>query len=274
MEFIGYGVLALVAAALGTLGGLGGAILLVPVLVLTGMSPSDAAPLGLLTVAAGSVAAGPHQLRGRMVNHRLGVVIELAAVVGAIVGALVSGLISEQALIVLLAVVAMGTAVTGLLKRGRSLRNPPDPECVASDVGERIGSLDGAYPLGDGVVPYRPRRIPVGLGFMTLAGLVAGTAGVSGGFIKTPALTELMRVPLKVAAATSTFTVGITASAALIVFAIQGRIDVQPSALVITGSLIGGQLGARIQALLPPWLIRRVLSVMLIAVAVSLASRA
>lgn len=274
MEFFGYGLLALAAAALGTLGGLGGAILLVPVLVLTGMAPSTAAPLGLLTVAAGSVAAGPQQLRARLVNHRLAMVIELAAATGAVVGALISGLISETALTLMLAAVALATSIAGMLRRGKELRNPPDPTCVPDDVGERIGSLDGAYPLGDGVVPYRPRRVWEGIGFMGLAGFVAGTAGVSGGFIKTPVLTDLMRVPLKVAAATSTFTVGITASAALIVFAIQGRIDVQPSALVITGSLLGGQLGARIQSSLPSWVIRRVLSVILVAVAVSLASRA
>ena len=274
MDFVGYGLLALAAATLGTLGGLGGAILLVPVLVLTGMSPSDAAPLGLLTVAAGSVAAGPRQLRTRLVNHRLGMVIELAAAAGAVTGALISGLISESVLTFVLATVAFVAAVAGMLRRTKEPRNPPDPACTTDDVGERIGSLDGAYPLGDGVVPYRTQRLWEGIWFMGVAGLVAGTAGVSGGFIKTPVLTDLMRVPLKVAAATSTFTVGITASAALIVFAIQGRIDVQPAALVITGSLIGGQLGARVQSRLPSWAIRRVLSAILVVVAISLVAKA
>lgn len=274
MDFVGYGLLALAAATLGTLGGLGGAVLLVPVLVLTGMSPSEAAPLGLLTVAAGSVAAGPQQLRSRLVNHRLGMVIELAAAAGAVAGALISGLISESVLTLVLAGVALGSAVAALLRRSKELRNPPDPACGPDDVGERIGSLHGAYPLGDGVVPYWPQRLREGIGFMAMAGLVAGTAGVSGGFIKTPVLTDLMRVPLKVAAATSTFTIGVTASAALIVFAIQGRIDVLPSALVISGSLLGGQLGARVQSKLPSWVIRRLLAVILFAVAISLVSKA
>ena len=270
---MGYGLLAIMASTLGTLGGLGGAILLVPALVVTGMSPTEAAPLGLLTVAAGSVAAAPHQLRGRLVNHRLGVVIELLAASGAVIGALISGLVSEQLLTWFLALVALTGAVAGALKRGKGLRNPPDPACEPTDVGERIGSLEGAYPLDGQVVPYAPARLQSGLGFMGLAGFVAGTAGVSGGFIKTPAMNELMGVPLKVAAATTTFTAGITASAALVVFAIQGRIDAQASALVITGSLIGGQLGARLQAVLPPWIIRRVLSVLLVTVAVILVVR-
>lgn len=274
MEFIGYGLLALAAAMLGTLGGLGGAILLVPALVLTGMSPADAAPLGLLTVAAGSISAGPHQLRTRVVNHRLGAVIELAAATGAVFGALISGLVSEHVLTLFLAAVAALAALLGFLRKGKGLRNPPDPACVPADVGERIGSLDGAYPLGDQVVPYRPVRLQSGIGFMGLAGFVAGTAGVSGGFIKTPTMTELMRVPMKVATSTTTFTAGITASAALLVYALQGRIDPQPSALVITGSLLGGQVGALVQSKLPPWLIGRLLSILLVAVAIILVSRA
>ncbi len=272
MEEIGYGALALLAAGLGTLGGLGGAILLVPALVLTGMSASSAAPLGLLTVAAASIAAGPRQLLERSVNHRLGVTTELLASSGAVVGALVSGSISDTALTYLLAVVALGAALAGLRRGG--LRNPPHPDCDTSDVGERVGSLAGAYPLGDEIVPYETRNLQKGLAFMGLAGFVAGTAGASGGFIKTPASSELMRVPMKVAAATTTFTVGITSSAALIVFAIQGRIDTDASGLVVVGSLLGGQLGASLQSRLAPNIIRRVLTVLLVVVAVILVVRA
>lgn len=272
MELIGYAALAMAAATVGALGGLGGAVLLVPVLVLTGMPASEAAPLGLLTVAAGSIAAGPRQLQERTVNHRLGVVTELAASTGAVVGALVSGSISERTLTYVLAAVALGAAVAGGRRSG--LRNPPDPACDGGDVGERIGALAGAYPLGAGVVPYRVDRLSSGLGFMGLAGFIAGTAGASGGFIKTPATSELMHVPMKVAAATTTFTVGITSSAALLVFALQGRIDVEASALVIVGSLVGGQLGAGLQSSLSPVVVRRLLSALLVVVAAVLVGRA
>lgn len=271
MELVGYAVLAMGTAAIGALGGLGGAVLLVPVLVLTGIPASEAAPLGLLTVAAGSIAAGPRQLRERTVNHRLGVTTELAATTGAVVGALVSGLVSDRVLTYVLAVVAVAAAVVGGQRIG--LRNRPDPACDAADVGERVGALAGAYPLGDGVVPYGVHRLAGGLGFMGLAGLIAGTAGASGGFIKTPATSELMHVPLKVAAATTTFTVGITSSAALLVFALQDRIDVDVSALVVVGSLIGGQAGARLQSSLSPVVIRRLLSLLLVLVAGILVAR-
>ncbi len=272
MDYLGYGAMALVAAAVGTLGGLGGAILLVPALVLTGMEPTEAAPLGLLTVAAASIAAGPRQLAERSVNHRIGIAVELVASTGAVVGAMASGLVSESALTYLLAGVAVIAAAAGGRRKG--LRNPPDPDCTAADVGERVGTLSGAYPLGDGVVPYGAHRLPLGLSLMGVAGLIAGTAGVSGGFIKTPAISEVMRVPTKIAASTTTFTVGVTAAAALVVFAVQGRIDADPAALVVAGSLLGGQVGARMQSALPPAMVRRLLSVLLVIIAVVLVTRA
>lgn len=272
MELLGYAVAALCTAAIGALGGLGGAVLLVPILVVAGVPASEAAPLGLLTVAAGSIAAGPRQLGERTVNHRLGIATELSASTGAVGGALLSGSVSDEVLTYLLAAVALGAALAGGARKG--VRNPPDPACEVSDVGERVGALAGAYPLGDAVVPYRVTRLSSGLGFMSLAGFIAGTAGASGGFIKTPATSELMHVPMKVAAATTTFTVGITSSAALLVFALQGRIDVEASALVVVGSLVGGQLGAGLQSSMSPTRIRRLLSAVLVGVAVVLVVRA
>jgi uncharacterized membrane protein YfcA len=96
---------------------------------------------------------------------------------------------------------------------------------------------------------------------------------VSGGFIKTPASTELMHVPVKVAAATTTFTIGVTSAAALLVFAVQGRIDPQDAAPVLLGSLVGGTFGAILQAKLSPPLVRRSLSAVLLVVATVLVLR-
>jgi uncharacterized protein len=272
VQLLGYAVMALFASGLGALGGLGGAILLVPALVVSGMAASEAAPLGLLTVAAGSIAAAPLQLGERSVNHRIGVATELVASSGAVAGAFASGLVGDRALTWLLAAVAVVAAAAGARRKG--MRNPPDPDCRPDDVGERVGSLAGAYPLGGGIVPYQVTRLGTGLGFMGAAGFVAGTAGVSGGFIKTPATAEVMHVPMKVAAATTTFTVGITSSAALVVFALHGRIDVRAGAAVVVGSLLGGQAGARLQSVLSPNAIRILLSWLLVAVAVVLVVQA
>lgn len=263
---------AFITAAVGALGGLGGAILLVPILVLSGLSAREAAPLGLISVAAGSLAAAPHQLRAHMVNHRLGVSTEIVSSIAALIGALASGVIGQSALAVLLGVVALVAAFFGARRKG--IRNLPDPLLTLGDVGEHRGSLSGVYQLDEHeYVEYRARRLPFGLLGMAGAGLIAGLSGVSGGFIKTPTTSEVMHVPVKVAAATTTFTVGITSAMALLVYEAQGRVVVSDAALVAAAALLGGATGARLQAVLPPPLVRRALSVVLVVIGVLLIAR-
>ncbi len=258
----------LTTAAVGALGGLGGAVLLVPLLALLGTPASEAAPLGLLSVAAGSVAAGALQLSERSVNHRLGVTTEVAATLGATMGALASGMVGDRVLTLGLAVVASLAAIAMLL------RKPGDDHAEPSEktVGEWPGQLAGVAPgAGRGGVEYEARRMPVGLMLMWITGVIAGVSGTSGGFIKTPVNTEVMGIPLKVAASTTTFTIGVTAAAGLIVFGLQGRIAPHAAAAVIAGSLIGGQIGARAQSRVPTRVIRVGLGVVLLVVAALLA---
>lgn len=261
----------MLTAGVGTLGGLGGAIILVPLLVLFGVDPLVAAPLGIMSVGASSLASAPGQVRRGLVHHRLGVTVEITASLGAIVGALLADSLSPTLLARLLAVVALAAAVAGGFRKG--MRNLPAAGFSADVAGEWPGTLQGAYRLGDDVIPYRARRVPLGLAAMTVAGFVSGLAGVGGGFIKTPVMSELMHVPVKVAAATSTFTVGLTASTALIVFGGQGRIDYRAGAVVVVAGVAGGAIGAQLQGVLAPTLVRRVLSAVLVIVAVILLVR-
>lgn len=259
---------AAVSAGLGAVGGLGGALFLVPLLVATGTPAAEAAPLGLVLVAAGSLAAGSGQLEERAVNHRLGVTVEIAASAGAVVGALLADAVSDSLLVYALAAVALGAAFAGGSRTG--IRNAPHPAFGPEHIGERVGELGGAFKRVGGIAPYRPRRVPVGLSLMTGAGLVSGLSGVGGGFIKTPIMSEVMYVPVKVAAATSTFTVGITAATGLIVMAVQDRIDAHASAAVVVGGLLGGAAGFRVQKRLRAPKVRRVLSGLLVLVALVL----
>jgi uncharacterized protein len=260
--------MAVVAASVGTLGGIGGAVLLVPALVLAGLEPAIAAPLGLVTVAASSLSAAPGQLSRGVVHHRIGVTLELTASATAIAAALVSDRVDADVLRIVLAVSAAAAGAVGL--GSGAMRNRPHPEFVAEPPGEWPGTLAGAYQGPGGTIPYRARRVPLGIAAMTLAGAVTGLSGVSGGFIKTPVMRELMAIPVKVAAATTTFTVGVTAAASLFVFAMQGRIVAHDAAAVALGGLLGGILGARAQDLLSPVMVRRVLAVVLLFVAVVL----
>jgi uncharacterized membrane protein YfcA len=256
------------AATLGAAGGIGGALLLVPALVLLGADPADAAPIGLLTVAAGSLAAAPAQLEEGLVHHRIGLTLETAASAGAVGGALVADSLSSAALARVVAGTALVAAIAALRRRG--LRNPPHATFAAEVPGEWPGTLAGAYRLGDGIVPYRARRVRVGWLAMLGSGVVTGLAGVGGGFIKTPIMSDVMHVPVRVAAATSTFTVGITAATGLVVFASQGRLDLGAGAAVVAGGLVGGLLGARVQQRLSPVAARRGLAGLLLVIAVIL----
>ena len=237
-------------------------MLLVPILVLSGTAAAVAAPLGLVSVAAASIAAGAVHLDERTTNHRIGVVVEIAASTGAITGVLLAGGFSDATLTRLLAVAAIAAALLGASRKG--MRNLPSPDLDEDDIGETPGKLAGAYRVAGGrIVPYEANRLGRGLALMSVAGLVAGLSGTGGGFLKTPALSEVMHVPVKVAASTVTFTAGITAASGLLVFAAQGRLDVRPAAAVVVGSLLGGQLGAHAQSRLSPPVVRRFLSVVL-----------
>jgi uncharacterized membrane protein YfcA len=199
------------------------------------------------------------------------VTLEITASAGAIAGALVADSLSASVLSRLLGVVALAAALAGGARKG--MRNLPSAGFSADVAGEWPGTLQGAYRLGEDVIPYGARRVPLGLAAMSIAGVVSGLAGVGGGFIKTPVLSELMHVPIKVAAATSTFTVGLTASTALIVFAGQGRILYREGAVVVVAGLVGGVCGALTQRLLPPPFVRRALSLVLLVIGVVLLVR-
>jgi len=263
--------LALVTSSLGSLGGLGGAILLVPLLTFGDMTITQAAPLGLVSVIAGSVAAGRTQSQDGAVNHRFAVVTELGATSGAVIGVVLSSAVSEELLTWFLAGLAILAALGGAIRKG--VRWKPDASLGADSVGEHHGSLSGVYRLHDQHVPYTPSRMPLGVGLMTIAGLVTGLAGVGGGFLKTPLSSEVMKLPAKVAAATSTFTIGLTASIALLLMAIDGRVVVSDAALVVLGSLVGGTIGSLLQRRLSPPVVRRTTSVVLVVIAVVMVLR-
>ena len=255
----------------GALGGIGGATLLVPVLLVLDVDPLVAAPLGMLTVAAGSLAAATRQLDDGLVHQRLGLSVELFASIGTVTGALASTLVPEEWLARILGVAALVGAVAAIARKG--LRNQPVGIFDDEPSGEWPGTLGGSYSLKGSVVPYHAQRVPLGLGLSVFAGVVSGLAGVGGGFLKTPAMSEVMKVPVKVAAATTTFVSGITAAAALLIYTGQGRVDVRGGAGVVLGALLGGAAGARLQSGLDATTVRRVTGVLLVVVAVVVIAR-
>lgn len=254
-------------ASLGALGGLGGASLMVPVLLILDVDPLLAAPLGMLLVGAGSLAAASRQLEDGLVHHRLGLTVELLATVGTIGGALLSTRTDPVWLARLLGLAAIAGAAAAFGRKG--VRNLPQGIFDQDPAGEWPGTLGGTYSLGGSAVPYHAQRVPLGLGVAVGAGVVAGLSGVGGGFLKTPAMSEVMKVPVKVAAATSTFISGITAATGLLIYTAQGRVEIESSAVVIFGALAGGFVGAKLQTVLNSVTVRRTTGVLLVVIAVA-----
>ena len=271
MSVVAFALLAMATSAVGALGGIGGAVLLVPLAVALGVDPLEAAPLGLASVAAASLAAGPLQLRTGLVHHRLGVTLESVGSAATVAAALVSDRLPTAVLQLVLALAALTGAVASISRK--SVRNLPRPEFALEVAGEWPGTLGGVYSGPGGPVPYQAKRVPLGMSLMTIGGAVAGLTGVGGGFLKTPVMSEVMHVPVKVAAATTTFMTGITAAAGLAVFARQGRGEVVDLGAVILGALVGGRVGSVLQSRFSPLATRRVLAVVLVVVAVLVLAR-
>ena len=266
------GLLAFGTATLGAVGGLGGAVLLVPALVLLGWSPIEAAPIGIAMSGAGALAAVPRQTLSGLTNHRLGVALEIPASIAAACGALLSVLAPEQALQYALGGAAIIAAVAGGIRRGQ--RNLPVDGVDLRTSRDRPGQLASAYPDPEGrVIPYGVKRLPLGVGLIGGAGLLAGLTGTSGGFIKTPVMSEVMRIPVKVAGATTMLMVGVTSAVTIAVYTDQGRITAAIAPAVI-GGLLGGRLGGAVQPRLPAPLARRILSATLLVIGVVLVVRA
>lgn len=258
--------LAAVMSFTGGIGGLGGAVLLVPVLVLLGWSATEAAPIGMAMVSASSLSAAGPQLANDVANHRLGVTMEIAASIGVAGGAALSVVVAPRALMYVLGISAIVAALVGGTRTGQ--RNVPIDDVRLDEMCDLPGRLGSAYRDEHGrVVPYQVRRLPAGLALMAGAGVVAGMTGSSGGYIKTPVMNEVMRIPVKVAGATTMFMVGITAAVALAVYASQGRISAAVAPAVL-GGLLGGRLGARVQQRLPAPSVRRLLSAVLIVIGI------
>ncbi len=275
---VGLVALGLGAGVLGTLVGIGGGVIIAPVLIAVfDLDVRVAVATSLVGVVATSVAAGSVHLGSGLANLRLGLSLEVATTVGGIAGGLIATSISPRVLSILLGVV-LGVTV-GLLLRGRDDHDAADGP-GASDDGVATPDAEPAGPDGlagtyvDGYtgrrVAYRTHRLPAGAAIAAGAGALSGMLGVGGGFLKVPAMNLVMRVPLKVAAATSNFMVGITALASLSIYVARGYVYPYPSALVAVGVMAGALGGTRLQHRSSSQRLRWILAVALAAITVEI----
>jgi uncharacterized protein len=226
------------AGALGALFGMGGGVFLVPLLTLGIHLPfRQAVAISLLGVIATSsmVTAGSAGLR--VLNVRLGVILEVATTLGGMAGGLTALTLSHRALSILFGLVAGVIAVVMLRQRD-----------TADDEGdERIdpGRLGGTFysPERGRTVVYPVKRLPVALGVSFVAGNISGLLGIGGGVLKVPALTAWCGVPMRVATATSALMLGVTALATVPIYYAHGEVVPHLGAATVLGVLAGSRAG-------------------------------
>jgi uncharacterized membrane protein YfcA len=230
----------LAAGVFGSLLGLGGGILIVPLLTLGfGLPLLTAVGVSLVCVIVTSGSAAGVYLERRVANLRLGMTLELFTAIGAMVGGLIAFLIPERFLELLFAGLLAYVALTMARRRDPS----PDTESVPEAVpGAAVDDSLATRLSGPG---YRIRRIPFGVVGSLGAGVVSALLGIGGGLIKVPVMHVVMGVPLRVATATSNLMIGITASASAIIYLLRGGIDPYVAAPTAIGVFLGATLGSR-----------------------------
>jgi len=271
-------VLGVFAGFLGAIVGIGGGIVIVPVLVLGfGIDIRIAVATSLVAVVATSTAAGSAYVGSGLSNMRLGMTLEIATTLGGITGGLIAVLISPSALSAIFAVMMVVTAVLTMRQVEHSHHVEQVDESSETATGwEEPGTLRGAYYDAGraALVHYRAQRLRVGSSVSFLAGTVSGLLGVGGGFLKVPAMTLGMRVPIKVAAATSNFMIGVTAIASLFVYFARGYVHPLTAAPVALGVVGGAMIGTIAASRVSPRALQQILVAVLLVVAVQMALKA
>lgn len=227
-------VLGFFAGLLGALTGIGGGVLLSPILALHfGIPIRQAIGTSLVAVITTSAASSSVHLQRHTTDIRLGMTLELATSLGAAITAYLVAYFNRSVLEGLFAGFLLFSALT-ILRRGGKIK----PEDQADEPSLQNGEVV--------IPPYEPQRYPLGLAASLVAGALSGLLGIGGGPIKVPVMYLMMNVPLMVATATSNFMIGVTAAASAIVYYRRGDILVQYAAPLAVGVFMGSLLGARL----------------------------
>jgi uncharacterized protein len=253
------------AGLLGALTGLGGGIIVVPMLTLLfHVDLRYAIGASLVSVIATSSGAAAAYVREGYTNVRVGILLEVATTVGALAGAALSGVIPTSALAILFGCVLLFTAYRSLKAREEhAILTTPDKWA------SRL-RLDSTYPTANGLQHYSVQRVPGGFGLMFVAGILSALLGIGSGIIKVLAMDQTMRLPFKVSTTTSNFMIGVTAAASAGVYLHRGYIDPTLAFPVMLGVLAGALIGARILGSANTTLLRQLFTGVVVVMAVEM----
>lgn len=250
------------AGLLGALTGLGGGIIVVPMLTLLfGVDMRYAIGAALVSVIATSSGAAAAYVREGFTNVRVGIFLEVATTVGALVGASMAGLIPTRVLGVLFGVMLLYTAYRSLRSSDEThLASSPHPWAVKL-------RLNGSYPTSSGTQSYVVQRVPTGFLIMFGAGVLSALLGIGSGVVKVLAMDRAMGLPFKVSTTTSNFMIGVTAAASAGVYLHRGYIEPELAFPVMLGVLAGALLGARLLSIVRTSALRKVFTLVVVVMA-------
>lgn len=232
------------AGMFGALLGLGGGIIIIPVLtLLLKVDIRYAIGASIVSVIATSSGAAATYVKERMANLRVAMLLEVATTAGALTGAYLAGVVSKQWLYIIFSLV-MGYTAIMMCRRSMSTGAEAPPDGLADRLRLHSSYQDPFF----GQVSYRVARTRIGLGISYIAGVLSGLLGIGGGPLKVPAMNLAMQLPIKAASATSNFMIGITAATSAGVYFSRGDINPFVAAPVAVGVLLGSTIGSHLLA--------------------------
>lgn len=245
IEFTAFVLLgSLLAGFLGALTGLGGGVVVVPMLtVLFGVDIKYAIGAALVSVIATSSGAAAAYVREGYSNVRVGMFLEIATTIGALSGAAIAIYLRASVIAVVFGVVLLYSAYLSWRQKEHENKEVGAADRIAAWL-----QLDGRYPTAKGMVSYRVRNVPGGFALMYVAGVLSGLLGIGSGAVKVLAMDQVMKLPFKVSTTTSNFMIGVTAAASAGIYLSRGYIDPGIAMPVMLGVLVGSLVGARVLA--------------------------
>ena len=255
-----------IASVIGSLIGLGGGIIITPVLVLCfGVDIRYAMGAALCSVIATSSGAAAAYLRDGISNMRIGLFLCIATTIGAVCGALASAELNQSVLSIIFGVALLLTAFLSLKKKKGGVVPTEESSPVAIKI-----RLPGEMPDGKTNVPYGVVRVLPGFIVMWVAGVLSGLLGIGSGAFKVLAMDQIMRIPFKVTTATSNFMIGVTAAASVGIYLQKGYFDPVLATPVSLGSLAGAFLGAKLLTIAPVKVLRLIFLVAIFVIAIQM----
>ncbi|MFA6276250.1 MAG: sulfite exporter TauE/SafE family protein [Pedobacter sp.] len=232
---------AFLAGLLGSLTGLGGGVIIIPLLTLgLGVDIHYAIGASIISVIATSSGSAAAYVKEGITNVRIGMFLEIATTASAIVGVIIATYIKADYIIVIFGFILLFSAFM-MLRKKIDHSNDEKTSILAN-----YFKLNGSYPTENGLKQYAVHHVVGGFAMMFIAGTLSGLLGIGSGALKVIGMDNIMKIPFKVSTTTSNFMIGVTASASALVYLHKGQIDPAIAMPVTIGVIAGATIGAKI----------------------------